>query len=343
MGFIRNKLPILAIIILVSILYPGCRFDYPFEAWERELDEMWPHENGYNWSYDYTFKQAQYYCVIHIYPDIEEIPDFPTFEEIEARLDDDQFPGDHWIFRGTYELLFDGMIRTESGAEGQNLVPTASFPEYNHPIEAGEEDMSRSFLERLVLYRPDLREKIISMGYLGEDEIPETILHKVAGPSLVPDIEYLPYSPIPLFLHGGAWEITEDHIGLYGDIDRLLAWKFLERDLSVGHEFKHQLVPSLADDVFLHCKILQRRIAGTATGIFDNALVCLYAIDYGIAVVHTLNPLDDDYYRIFDYGTVTYVPGIGPVECCERLLNDVSPGSLCCVERILDIEWMAKR
>jgi hypothetical protein len=325
------------LIIILLVLVPGCRFEFPFDTEEHELEEMWPHRDGLFWSYDYTLNRIGYICGIKVYEEMEDVPAFPTFDEIVIRLGDDPFPGDYFTHSGSYELVFDGKIRTESGATGQNLVATVSLPNYIDSITSVDESASRLFLERLALYRPDLREKIVSMGYLKKEEIPEALLQKLPGPSLVSDIDYILPQPTPFFLHGGAWEMTDEYIGLYGDLDRLLAWKFLEEDLSVGSEFKHRLVPSLADDVFLHCKILEQKTVRTASGVFEDALVCLYAVDYGIGVVHTLNPMDDDYFRIFDYGTVTYAPRTGPVSCYERLLSDVSPSSSCCEERILGI------
>ena len=53
-------------------------------------------------------------------------------------------------------------------------------------------------------------------------------------------------------------------------------------------------------------------------------LECLYVIDYG--VMEYRNELGDPlgYVRFFDYGTVIYAPGVGPVYSYERWM--VEPG-----------------
>jgi hypothetical protein len=125
-------------------------------------------------------------------------------------------------------------------------------------------------------------------------------------------------------LHGGAWERTPWEIGTYGDLDDQLAWLYLDANLQPRAEFEFQLIPSLADDVFLLCRILGRRTIETQIGRLRGALDCLYVVDYGVAVVFDQEPVG--YFRLVDYGIVTYVPDVGPVQCLERRFE--VPGTL---------------
>jgi hypothetical protein len=158
-----------------------------------------------------------------------------------------------------------------------------------------------SFLERLRIARPDLGDEIRTLcPDLGASDQPGT-------------------PPAPIMIHGGAWEKTDLWIGTYGDIDTLLAWKFLEADLTSGHEFTHQLIPSLTNDAFLHCRVLGRTVVRSPAGHFWRALECIYIVEYGpFEVQGPSGPFG--WWQFYDYGRVIYVPEIGPVYGYERTL-----------------------
>ena len=124
----------------------------------------------------------------------------------------------------------------------------------------------------------------------------------------------------PVFLGGGVFEKTATHIGVYGDQNPLLAWKWLESNLAPGHEFTLQLVPQLADDIFLHARILGPRTVSVPSGTYENVVEVIYAVDYGIATL-----LDEGepvgYVRHFDYGTIAFSPAVGPILSKERQLR----------------------
>ena len=124
----------------------------------------------------------------------------------------------------------------------------------------------------------------------------------------------------PLLIHGGVWRKTDQWIAAYADLDTLPAWKYLEADLSRGHEFTHQLAPSLASDIFLHCRVVGEGRAKTEVCVFKRALDCIYLVDYGVYNLQGPGPDAQGYYRVFDYGRVLYVPGVGPVYAYERML-----------------------
>jgi hypothetical protein len=90
--------------------------------------------------------------------------------------------------------------------------------------------------------------------------------------------------------------------------------------LAAGSEFTHQLVPAVADDVFLHARILPDRTVETPAGVFDNVVVCLYLVDYGISTGTDASGVTSGYWQSISYGTVAYAAGIGPVFSYERPL-----------------------
>src|SRR5262245_18384792 len=79
-----------------------------------------------------------------------------------------------------------------------------------------------------------------------------------------------------------------------------------------------QLVPSIADDVFLHARVLGARTVSVPSGTYQQVLDVLYAIYFGVVAIvddtqHTLG-----YVRLYDYGSIAYAADVGPVESVER-------------------------
>jgi hypothetical protein len=256
----------------------------------------------------------------------------PSWKEIIDLMDEHHVPDSMMISHAVYGMSFTGDTTSMSGATGQNLresldrstgqigVPSAACP--IHPLIA-----------RLYMARPDLRvvlEDRFDLSQLqgsgaGDGEFTTSVMG-CSDPEC------------PILIHGYVWKKTQDWIGTYGDVDTLLAWKFLEADLTAGHEFTHQLVPSLADDVFLHCKVRGKTRISTGYQTFWNGLDCLYIIDYGSWT--WTGPGGEELLccRTIDYGRVIYVPEVGPVHSYERILvglgEYVGPGF---GERILSL------
>jgi hypothetical protein len=128
----------------------------------------------------------------------------------------------------------------------------------------------------------------------------------------------------PTFLFGYAWEKTSEYIGSYGDLNTELAWKYLEANLRPGSSFTMQLIPDLTDNVFLHARVLREHTSITDAGAFRRALQVLYLVDFGVSFGTDVGGNVTGYYRVYSYGTVDYVPGVGPVASYERAY--VSPG-----------------
>ena len=195
-----------------------------------------------------------------------------------------------------YTLQFAGTITTVSGAKGQNLV--SSLDGGPMPVQAAGSARADRFLARVAAVRPDLRQRI-------EARIGHTVIDAI--------------DPLPLFLAAGAWQKTVDWIGKYADLNTDLAWLYLENNLTPGHSFTLQLVPELADDVFLHGRVLGAVTVETEAGTYEDALEVVYQIDYGVSQAADIDGSVVGYVRIFDVARVIYAAGVGPVESEERV------------------------
>lgn len=282
------------------------------------LRTIWPSEDGRSWSYqvaDRTFTDGMSWT---IYASPAAVPPAPPMTGVAALLD--TLPVGNVYLSGTasFGLRFDGLITTRSGVTKQNLVETlvpTTAAGAAQPAAGGP----GAFLAQLYRVRPDLR----------------PLLRARLEPSLL--LADTTHTYASLLLHGYAWEKTARWIGTYGDVDTLLAWKFLTSDLAPGGEFSHRLVPSLATDIWLHGRILGRQTVRTHAGTFANALVCTYLIDFGITALVDESGNVTGYTRIFSYGSVAYVNTVGPVACYERRMVSVGGTSLGAGDVTLDL------
>jgi hypothetical protein len=213
-------------------------------------------------------------------------------------------------------MQFNGIKTTQSGAVGQNLETRIVEDVGIGPVTAriataqiAAAAVPPGFLRALSVARPDLSRKLAAKW---------GPLIRTASASAVASIDP------PNFLFGYAWEKTSEYIGSYGDLNTQLAWKYLVADLRPGSSFVMQLVPDLANDVFLYARVLPGKSSSTEFGTFRNVVRVLYMIDFGVGT-----QTDDDgnslgYFRVYSYGTVDYAPGVGPVASYERDL--VQPG-----------------
>lgn len=276
------------------------------------LENAWPNTDGSSWTYSLvqrTWSEAP----LPIYDTPEEVPPI-TLDQAESLLTEAATGDSITTETARYFLQFDGMRAIPSGRMVQNLRETISPPTLAHRSAASGDVLESAFLARLARVRPDLEGRIRA----------RRPVESGASAVLQPNA--------PLLLHGGAWEKSATAIGTYGDVDSLLGWKFLGAEPSVRSEFKFQLVPYIADDVFLLCRILRSTSVETAAGRFLGAVECLYLVDYGVSEAVGSEGIPLWSFRYFEYGTVTYVPDVGPVACLERrpefpsrILQDVGP------------------
>jgi hypothetical protein len=270
------------------------------------LSAMWPNDDGRWWRYR-VVERSWDDNAWTTYPSPGAVPPAPTMSEVAALLDNPPAAVPTRVDSSRYELRFSGTITTLSGVTRQNLLETWILP--NGP--AGARSGQAAFLSQLAKARPDLRARI-----------------RARFASLAPVEDTLHFIYASDLLHGYAWEKTPQWIGTYGDLDTLLAWKYLTSRLSPGSEFTHQLVPALTSDVWLHGRILEPRTVRTAAGTFTNAVVCAYLIDFGVTTVTDDSGNPTGYTRQFSFGYVAYVPYVGPVACYERRMLAVGGISL---------------
>lgn len=299
-------------ILAMTLLLTGCRDDdgiSPKKKPKPTLENIWPNEDGTAWEFDYVWRTWNPIFPSRIYDNYWDVPPVPSLDEIEELLENHPIGDNPTENHMRFKLEFDGDTTTASGKTAQNLRETITDVPFAARTLAAA-DCGHPFLYSLAIARPDLRNKIVPYlpANLPHSRLDEDYNGVVTGPSL---------------LHGYAWEKTEDYIGSYADLDTFLAYKYLESNLNPGHDFTFQLVPSLASDVFLHCRILRRFSYTLEGGERGTAIECLYLIDYGIAEIRTIYD-PEAYFTLFDYGTIIYVMDVGPVYCCER--DMVEPG-----------------
>jgi len=334
--------PRLAVILLVSLLLPsGCSRNSPVAPTQNgasvvsagirlaadlapptdprggppaNVRNIWPNEDGREWTY--RIDQREWTAPNRrVYATEADVPPIPSLDDIAALLGNHPIGSNPVEESGGYRLKFNGMKTTLSGVTGQNLEATVfdlggeSARSVASAAGAATAAGAPGFIRALVRARPDLGAKILQHW-------PEAARIQ-AAPSGITTVY------MPLFLFGYAFEKTREYIGSYGDLNTDLSWKYLESDLRPGSEFSMQLIPDLADDVFLHVRVLSVGTAVTALGSFPRAIVVLYRVDYGV------NEEADELGNAigfsggFGYGTITYAPRVGPVASYERPLVDV--------------------
>lgn len=254
------------------------------------MSRLWPNEDGRTFDYAVT-DRALTGGAPKLFPTPAAVPEV-TMSQVAALLGVppaiEPGTGSDYAFR----LRFEGDMTTQSGVRTQNLVE--SLPLVMAPLRGGEAE----FLARLARARPDLRARIARYAPLA------TTLAVPAYPN---------------FIHGYGFLKGPQWIGSYGDVDTVLAWKFLESNVSVGHTFQQQLVPSLADDVFLKARVARTlSYAVPGRGTVRNCLEVHYLIDYGIMEWADQSGTITGYTRWIDYGRVIYAPDVGPVLDEER-------------------------
>jgi len=299
----------LCLAALATLGFPGCPENVTGPGGGRvssglTLSSCWPNDDGHYWQYATTSRQLEPEPFTELPPDAE-VPEI-TLGLVRSLLADDVVTWGGAVSNYEFRLEFDGDMTTGSGVTAQRLAESFPVP----PIElapAGASFEGR-LLDRIAAARPDLRARLGRQG------------PSAAGGRIG-------WSYAPYFIHGYAWIKGPSWIGTYGDVDTLLAWKFLESNVRPGNTFRHRLVPSLAEDVWLIAGV-ERTVTVNVPGVgrSANAIEVIYAIDYGAAASVDAMGNVTGRYRPFDYGKVVYAPGIGPVSDLERRLAFLGEG-----------------
>jgi hypothetical protein len=125
----------------------------------------------------------------------------------------------------------------------------------------------------------------------------------------------------PLLLNPGAFSKGTSSIQMLRQDIALVAWTYLTDNLQPGAEFSLQLVPDLADNVFLFGTVeaVDASIT-TPAGDFTDAVRVRYRIDYGWADLVDEQSQVIGRFRSETRGHVHYVPDVGPVAMLEEFV-----------------------
>jgi hypothetical protein len=277
------------------------------------LENIWPNDDGRFWAY--RIEQHSWNPPgIRYYRTSAEVPPLPRLDAIAELLRRRATGRNPVTETARYAMQFQGMRTTRSGATGQNLMTTILGPPGAIPgaalasqsiVTSGPEG---GFLAALRVARPDLAPKLAARRQ-----------QTLGAPAIAQEVN------MPTFLFGYAWVKTREYIGSYGDLNTELAWKYLEADLVPGHTFHMQLVPDLAQDVFLHARVLREGPSFSSVGSVRNGIDVLYVVDFGVSAITDLDGNVLGYSRMYSFGTITYAPFIGPIASYERSLLQTGP------------------
>lgn len=276
------------LVSLVLLVFAGCGDDdcttcvgEP-SAPEPTLANAWPNEDGRGWTYDFLARE---------WPDTTLPPNETyTIDDVDSVLAVSA-PLDATTEAHIWRQVFEGEYTTDSGVTGQNLRGY-----YFRDVEVGVP----RWVPDEVLPR---EQRLVWPERMTMEEFAARRICCVGG----------------LLLEGGpAFVKTEEHIATYGELDTELSWKWLEADLSPGASFVLQLIPALANDVFLHGEIQQVHDLSTPYGDFENALSVNYMIDQGEVEILGTGGESVEVFHPYTFGRMEFVPGVGPVYTFER-------------------------
>jgi hypothetical protein len=279
-----SAIVLVAVTAVAVLLLGGCNGSTsPSDETPRpSLANIWPHQDGTGWRYTITFEQ---YAAL---PVEATPPSLPSFEELHAALETGVPAEMLETDTGAYSLTFVGDTTTDSGVTAQNLVGVITPGSGKaRRVETGHEQLRRALAGK-------------SPG--GKS---------LAGKSLADATD-------PAFLGTMAFAYEDSGYYGYGDLHREHSWIQLEGDLTEGSEFSMLLVPMLAEDIWLYGRIWSVRDRFISGRRWENVVECMYVVDLG-----TQSVMDDNgnllgYSRGYWYGTVLYVPTVGPIACDER-------------------------
>jgi len=257
------------------------------------------------------FRSARFAAVIAgVFAVAPALAQTPTMSQLWPNSD-----GLTWIYLQHYEDFTDTVLvdnRTRIYLDGTVTAPTAIDAQYLHqdvlgttgPATVLESTVRDPFLRLLWKARPDLRAKIVHAT------------ENAACPETGPDGIYA-------VLLGGefAFRKTPDEIAAWRcNLADTRAWIWLVSNLTIGNTFTLQLVPDLADDIFLRGTVAANEPIVVPAGSFDSSIRVDYVIDYGeVDCVDDIgNPTGT--FHSNTQGHIHFVPDIGPVESSEDFI-----------------------
>lgn len=300
----RCGLLLLAVPFIGAALFTvtGCKDDDPTDPGPATagLATVWPNEDGNSWTYSLRVEQRMWKMTPA--DSVEAVPPLPAMDVLYAEFLEPLPAAVLDSAQAVYSQTFDGEITTDSGVTAQNLVEVTE----EIPAVTGARPGPPAWIRVLASARPDLAPRLTDL------------YGPAIGDPAAKDLDLMN----PIFLEGYAWELNDEAIVGYGDLTTAPSWLHLTSDLSLGATFRFQLVAPLADDIFLHGRIVKRGPATYDGHTYDDVVVCFYAIDLGISEMTDESGNLPGCYRPYMTGIVVYVPGVGPVASQDRRYVD---------------------
>lgn len=300
------RCPLLPIVCSLIFLATGCVSDSdsdPTNASAR-FARLWPNEDGNRWSFDYQ----RYFATTPMIPELEGLADIDPaqidFLDLERRLTGDLPAAGATEAVGVATLHFEGTVLSPDGRK-QNLkselgspAGTTSAGAHGSPGTPSTASTGVSpLMARIFRARPDLRERMIALGYVPAG------YSKASSPQ---DF------PVFSFGNGDKFEKQENWIGGYGDLNADSSYTIVKGPLVEGTYFRHQLVPDLSDDLWEYGWILGTRWVETPAGTF-NAVAVVYFIDFGHLVYLNEQGFEVADFRSYSISSLFLSPDFGPV------------------------------
>lgn len=264
------------------------------------LDNIWPHADGTAWLYDLTVRE---YTSAGLGDDP---PPLPTWAQIDSLLNepvDAELDGEDV---GLYGLEFDGDVVTDTGVTGQDLVETIYADIWSEDVKAAPARLD-PVLALVARARPDLRPAIAARLGLDEAALAAALADKA-----------LDSMGALFFLGAYAFAAEDDGYYGYGDLNTEHAWTYLEGPLAGGATWTLQLVPDLADDIWLHGYIWSVEDVALGGRTWHHAVDVLYLVDMGLQMVTDESGNIIGEFQSYMYGHTVFAPEVGPVACIER-------------------------
>ncbi len=283
----------LFLILVSSLLLGGC------ECGSNPNDDLfsslWPNGDGSSWTYRYMLHTAANTGgVIEPLEGLNvEYASAADPADLDARLTL-PFPAtaadEAFAESATITLAFHGTAMSPDGPK-QNLECTR--------VEGGKKaGAAEPILARIHRARPDLRERMAELG----------MIPAWTGKNL--DVS----TTGPLFVdgHGGKFEKQAEWMGYYGDVSADSSYTIVRAPIATGGAFRHQLVPSLSDDLWEYGWIAGWGDVVTDAGTFQAVRV-VYLFDFGEAEL-----IDEDgdviaTYHPHSLALLALAPDVGPV------------------------------
>jgi len=201
--------------------------------------------------------------------------------------------GLNWTGPGS--MRFDGTTPTAGGI-AQVLVAT-----HDTPVAKSNAGPANAILAAVWRARPDLRPALAA---------------RYGDVSAGMGVWY------PLLLHDGYFMRTSAALQMWQEKWDHPTWTYATADLALGAQFTQQLIPEIADDVFLHGTVesIDATVV-TPAATFAHAVRMGYWIDYGWSegVLPDGTPTGQ-FYRPSTVGHVHFAPDTGPVEMHEEFI-----------------------